>query len=182
MISDREMYKNDILLLSFPCEEYHWDKIFSKTGFALMCEHSLDFMKRCSDLNYPKHFFCRLHSRWRTGPRGGALYSRRWRKVNKERRRQECTPVFMNCPPCLSLVSLLSLSCFHKQSQKTACRRFRHLFSEVGPGQDDHFVETMLSQHKIGKTDSMHERATGPVHYTPLPPIFPLLRWEDGGV
>lgn len=42
---------------------------------------------------------------------------------------------------------------------------------------DDHFAETMHAQHKIGKTDSMDGKTTSLAHYTPLPPIFPLLRW-----
>lgn len=102
------------------------------------------------------------------------------RGVNKRRETQECTHV--RAPLFLSfLVSPLSLLCFDKQSRGKPCRTLRHLSSEVRPGQDDYFAVTMLSQHKIGKTDSTHEKATCSAHYIPLPPIFPLLRWEDGG-
>lgn len=102
------------------------------------------------------------------------------RGVNNQRETQECTHV--HAPLSLSfLVSPLSLLCFDKRSRGKPCRTLRHLSSEVRPGQHDHFAVTMLSQHKIGKTDSTHEKATCSAHYIPLPPIFPLLRWEDGG-
>lgn len=103
------------------------------------------------------------------------------RGINKQRQIKECTlhVHVLYHPPCLSLHPLCLSLCFDKQSKGKPCRTLRHLSSKVWFGKDDHFAVTMLSQHK--KADSMLEKATCSAHCVPLQPIFPLLRWEDGG-
>lgn len=70
-------------------------------------------------------------------------------------------------PPSRSfLVSPLSLLCFGKQSRGKPRRTLQHLSSKVGSGHN-RFALTMLTQHKIGKTDYAWESDMLCSLYTP---------------
>lgn len=81
-------------------------------------------------------------------------------------------------PPRLSL-RLVCLCCaLINNHEENPAGRYDTFPVKLSHGQDDHFAVTMLSQHKTGKTDSMHEKATS--LYTP-PTHLSIVKMEEGG-
>lgn len=82
-------------------------------------------------------------------------------------------------PPRLSL-RLVCLCCaLINNHEENPAGRYDTFPVKLSHGQDDHFAVTMLSQHKTGKTDSMHEKATS--LYTPPTHLSIVKMEEDGG-